>query len=144
MTAEYRDVRSTFTPDDFPSPLYSKATPPAAPKVAVSNPDRRHWSILYLARVPPAVAGQHGDIHTFRTRCRLVRGFRLDDDEAFELLCAWNAKCRPPWKESDLRDKIRRARMYGREPIGALLYVRRQPKAWRLCCEVVRSRSRSV
>ena len=36
----------------------------------------------YLASVPPAIAGQHGDVHTFRVCCRLVRGFALDDDQA--------------------------------------------------------------
>ena len=40
----------------------------------------------YLAAIPPAVAGQHGDAHTFRVCCRLVRGFALDDDEAFAVL----------------------------------------------------------
>ena len=53
--------------------------------------------------------------------CRLVRGFALDDDEAFIVLAAWNARCQPPWTDADLRDKVRRARQYGREPIGGLL-----------------------
>ena len=30
----------------------------------------------------PAIAGHHGDLHTFRVCCRLARGFALDDDEA--------------------------------------------------------------
>ena len=36
----------------------------------------------FLARTPAAIAGQHGDLHTFRVCCRLVRGFALSDDEA--------------------------------------------------------------
>jgi hypothetical protein len=27
--------------------------------------------------LPPAIAGQHGDVHTFRVCCRLARGFAL-------------------------------------------------------------------
>jgi hypothetical protein len=37
------------------------------------------------------------------------------------LLADWNARCEPPWSEHELMDKIRRARRYGREPIGGLL-----------------------
>ena len=48
----------------------------------------------YLAAVPPAIAGQHGDVHTFRVCCRLVRGFALDDDEALAVLGGWNARLR--------------------------------------------------
>ena len=45
---------------------------------------------MYLARVPPAIAGEHGDVHTFRVCCRLVRGFALDDEEALRVLAEWN------------------------------------------------------
>jgi hypothetical protein len=80
---------------------------------------------MYLALLPPAIAGQHGDVHTFRVCCRLVRGFVLSDDEALTLLTDWNARCQPPWAERDLIDKLARARRYGREPIGGLLEDRR-------------------
>jgi hypothetical protein len=46
----------------------------------------------------------------------------LSDDEAMPLLQAWNARCEPPWTERELRDKLQRARRYGREPIGGLLH----------------------
>jgi len=71
--------------------------------------------------VPPAIAGQHGDRHTFQVCCRMVRGFGLSDTDALALLVDWNARCEPPWSERELRDKLRRARRYGREPIGGLL-----------------------
>ena len=77
--------------------------------------------MLYLSKVPPAIAGQHGDVHTFRTCCRMVRGFGLADDDALDVLADWNARCQPPWTEAELRDKIRRARTYGREPIDGML-----------------------
>ena len=70
--------------------------------------------------VEPAIAGQHGDLHTFRVCCRIVRGFALSDDDALAVLRNWNDRCEPPWTERELRDKVLRARKYGREPIGAL------------------------
>jgi len=75
----------------------------------------------YLASVPPAISGQHGDVHTFRVCCRLTRGFALDDEQALHVLAEWNARCQPPWSEAELLDKLRRAARYGREQVGGLL-----------------------
>jgi hypothetical protein len=74
----------------------------------------------YVARIEPAIAGQHGDLHTFRVCCRIVRGFALSDEEALAVLTEWNLRCEPPWSERELRDKITRARRYGKEEIGRL------------------------
>jgi hypothetical protein len=84
-------------------------------------PDVMARARRYLQAVPPAIAGQHGDLHTFRVCCRLVRGFALTDADALELLAEWNVHCQPPWSERELCDKLRRARRYGREPIAGLL-----------------------
>lgn len=43
----------------------------------------------YLDAPPPAIAGEHGDLHTFRVCCRLVRAFTFEDDEAMMLLTSW-------------------------------------------------------
>lgn len=75
----------------------------------------------YMASVPPAISGQHGDVHTFRVCCRLTRGFALDDDQALHVLAESNARCQPPWSEAEPLDKLRRAARYGREPVGGLL-----------------------
>jgi hypothetical protein len=75
----------------------------------------------YVAAVPPAVAGSHGDAATFRVCCRLVRGFALNDDDAFYLLAEWNRACTPPWSDAELRAKLTGARRYGKEPVGGLL-----------------------
>lgn len=75
----------------------------------------------YLAKIPPAVSGQHGHDATFNTACKIVRGFDLDDATAFMLLWEWNLTCDPPWTERDIRRKISEARNKGREPLGYLL-----------------------
>ena len=75
----------------------------------------------YVEKMPPAIAGQHGDVHTFRVCCRLVRGFALSDGEALDLLRNWNRRCEPPWSERQLINKLASARRCGREPIGGLL-----------------------
>jgi hypothetical protein len=123
VTIDYHSIDCVFTPADFP-PVEVAVTAPtvAAPRARAGVPraavDRAR---RYLERVPPAIAGQHGDVHTFRVCCRLVRGFALDDKEAMDLLAGWNALCLPPWTERELRDKIWRARRYGREPVAGLL-----------------------
>jgi hypothetical protein len=77
----------------------------------------------YVEALPPAIAGQRGDLHTFRVCCRLTRGFALSDRQALAILRDWNAHCQPPWSDRELVDKVKHARRYGREPIGALLEV---------------------
>ena len=75
---------------------------------------RRH-----LKATPPAIQGEGGDNHTYQVCCGLVRGFDLTDADALELLREWNQRCEPPWSEAELAEKIKGARLYGVEPIGA-------------------------
>ena len=121
---DYRDVGRMHTPDDFASlkssePLSSERLVSGTAGIGCRASTER--ARVYLAGVPPAVAGHHGDLRTFQTCCRIVRGFALDDDEAFAALADWNTRCQPPWTERELREKIRSARRNGREPIGGLL-----------------------
>jgi hypothetical protein len=122
VRAKYARATRVYTPDDFPVP------PPRSRRTSAPQPrlHRHTTSVLerarrYVAAFPPAIAGQHGDETTFRACCRLVRGFLLTDDDALALIKEWNARCEPPWSERQLTDKIRRARRYGREPLGGLL-----------------------
>jgi hypothetical protein len=123
VTIEYRNVDVTYGPENFPSVkkavAWSQSVRPQEPSnfdvPAVERAKR------YLTSVPPAIAGQHGDVQTFRVCCRLTRGFALDDEQAMHVLAEWNARCQPPWSEAELVDKLRRAARYGREPIGGLL-----------------------
>jgi hypothetical protein len=130
VTMDYRRPDRLYTPTEFPPVPVSgcDATPPLpstrAPVGSYEAPRRLELverARRYLARVPPAIAGEHGDVHTFRVCCRLVRGFALEDDLALAVLTEWNSQCRPPWTEHELRYKLQRARRYGREPIAGLL-----------------------
>ena len=122
VSIEYQDTQQRFGPANFP------AVRPDPPPVRLAIPSPRTSDVpalararRYLASIPPAVAGEHGDVHTFRVCCRLVRGFALDDEQALCLLSEWNERCRPPWTTAELADKLRRAARYGREPVGGLL-----------------------
>lgn len=124
VTIEYRSTSHVFTPADFPT--VEAAVPPTTSPPPASRPGDRYLDPVerarrYLARVPPAVAGEHGDVRTFRVCCRLVRGFALEDADAMALLSDWNQRCEPPWSERELREKILRARKYGHEPLAGLL-----------------------
>ena len=123
VTIEYRGLDRRYTPTDVPAAL---AAAPSTRTTAAVVPVRRTRDVVdrarrYLASVSPAIAGQHGDLHTFRICCRLARGFALTDSDALGILANWNSHCQPPWTERELLDKLRRARRYGREPIGGLL-----------------------
>ncbi|MGE0123626.1 MAG: DNA-primase RepB domain-containing protein [Vicinamibacterales bacterium] len=124
--ADYVLTRRELHPSDFPSALDAK--PPNWPAVTVDDRssafDVRERARKYLAAIPPAIAGQHGDTTTFRVCCRLVRGFALSDDDALAILFDWNQACSPPWSEAELRAKLVAARRYGREPLGGLLVGR--------------------
>jgi putative DNA primase/helicase len=101
----------------------SASEPEAETRRARERADRKdvlRRARAYLDAIPPAIEGDGGDTHTFQVTCRVVRGFDLNDADALEVLRPWNARCAPPWSESELRDKIAGARKYGTEPIGEL------------------------
>jgi hypothetical protein len=123
VTVEYRNVDVRYRPHDFPPPR-----DPDTPDRPLESREAKGFdlpvierAIRYVASVPPAIAGQHGDVHTFRVCCRLIRGFALDDAQALHVLSEWNARCQPPWTEAELLAKLRGAARYGREPLGGLL-----------------------
>ena len=121
VAVEYRDTERPYGPADFPPLISPAATTRATKRTCTPTRDVFTRARRYLLGVPPAIAGQHGDLQTFRMCCRLVRGFALSDGDALQLLMDWNTRCQPPWSERELIAKLRRARRYGREPIGGLL-----------------------
>ena len=119
---EYLHWRDVFVAGDLPA-VGAATIPRSVPKArrplpAAGSVERAR---AFLQRVDPAVAGQQGDLQTFRVCCRVVRGFDLSDDEAVRALSEWNARCEPPWSERELRQKVTNARRYGRERQGGLL-----------------------
>jgi hypothetical protein len=119
---EYLHWRDVFVARDLPA-VGAGTTPSSMPKAWRPLPSTRsvERARAFLQCVDPAVAGQQGDLRTFRVCCRIVRGFDLSDDEAVRALSEWNARCEPPWSERELRQKVMNARRYGREPQGGLL-----------------------
>jgi RepB DNA-primase from phage plasmid len=119
VTVDYREPTITYGPEDFPRPRRSRSSARVGSIQGHAQAVGRARE--YAAALPAAVAGEHGDLLTFRLCCRLVRGFALTDIEAFSILGEWNARCDPPWTYRELRDKLNNARRYGREPVGGLL-----------------------
>jgi hypothetical protein len=114
-----RRTHRVYEPQDFPRPAASPSLPAVrAPRLRADRVERAR---RYVAAVPPAIAGHHGDASTFRICCRLARGFALSDAEALGILRDWNARCVPPWTDRELVDRLKSARRYGREPLGGLL-----------------------
>jgi hypothetical protein len=119
---EYLHWRDVFVARDLPA-VGAGTTPSSMTKARRPLPSAPsvERARAFLQCVDPAVAGQQGDLRTFRVCCRIVRGFDLSDDEAVRALSEWNARCAPPWSERELRQKVMNARRYGREPQGGLL-----------------------
>jgi hypothetical protein len=81
----------------------------------------RDRAAAYVAKVPPAISGQHGNDHAYKLAATLVRGFALSVDESFDLLRPWNATCQPPWSDRELLTIIENAAKYGKGAIGGKL-----------------------
>src|SRR5260370_1080766 len=60
----------------------------------------------YLAKVPPAVSGNHGHDRTFSVACVLTKGCALSKAVAMPLLQQWNQKCQPQWTVAELEHKL--------------------------------------
>jgi hypothetical protein len=68
----------------------------------------------YLDTMEPAVSGSGGHDATFRAACKMVLGFDLDQETAFQLLAnGYNDRCLPPWTEKELRHKVKQADKQG-------------------------------
>ena len=121
ISIDYHDRDGVFTPTDFPQCIVRMTRPARIGRSAPSGHTALHRARAYIAAMPPAVAGQHGDRQTFRAACCLVRGFALTDADALPLFMEWNARCQPPWSARELTAKLSHARQYGREPMAARL-----------------------
>lgn len=129
VVLELVDPARRYTLDDFDWLPMPEDRPEPVPVVAVVADRERilRRAAAYLAKISPAVEGQHGDDQTYRAACVLVNDFTLADSEAFDLLCDWNRSCQPPWSEQDLMMKIHNARRYADGPHGSKAEDRPQP-----------------
>lgn len=84
--------------------------PPAPLPPRTSGPDVIERARRYLAKCDPAVSGAGGHDRTFAVCCALARNFDLSQDEALALLLEdWNQRCEPPWKDYQLKHKLKGA-----------------------------------
>ena len=59
----------------------------------------------------------------------LAHGFALSDEQAWPILCEYNARCQPPWSERELKHKLADAnKVQHHEPEGYLLGRSEEPK----------------
>ena len=65
----------------------------------------------YMGRIDAAVSGAGGHAQTFSAARALIGLVRngLSESDAWALLDEYNARCRPPWSESELRHKFTEA-----------------------------------
>ncbi len=126
ITIRYQDAAARFSPGCFPRESGRASSSTTISYKRWNESDLVERSRRYLDRVAPAIAGQHGDLHTFRVCCRIVRGFGLDEISAMAALRQWNERCQPPWSDHDLQAKVAHALRYGREPVGRLLSTTHQ------------------
>ncbi len=62
----------------------------------------------YLAKMEPAIAGQHGHRQMFKAACR-VRDFlreHMDWEQALPVLCEFNERAEPPFSVPELQHKL--------------------------------------
>jgi len=77
----------------------------------------------YVEKMPPAISGSGGHDALFAVASVLIHGFDLPEDVVWQILAEYNARCVPPWSESELRHKLRSAGQLTRhsKPGGYLL-----------------------
>ena len=92
------------------------------------QPDSVKRAAAYLANVPPAVSGSGGHSHCYHVAMILVDGFGLSPDEAAAAIGPWNARCQPPWTDSELNHKFRDAARNAGPNRGHLLAQNAPPR----------------
>lgn len=83
----------------------------------------------YVAKMPVAVAGQHGHDATFKVALTLVHGFGLSERDAMPILEEYSNRCSPPWSRKEIAHKLSSAAQHARscKPRGYLRDAQRRP-----------------
>ena len=121
---ERRDVVGDILLKYKPAPRPVNESP-RVPRVRSADDEHKvaERAAKYISRMPVAISGQGGDNATFKVACRLILGFDLDQETAFEVISEWNLACEPPWSEYRLRRNLERA---DKQP-GERGYLRDEP-----------------
>ena len=82
-------------------------------KRSLKDDERINLAKKWLSRQEPAIQGQGGDEQTFKLCCAVLIGHDLEIPQALDAMQQWNATCKPPWSEEDLRGKQQNAEQYG-------------------------------
>lgn len=76
-------------------------------------------AIAFLKDARPAIQGDGGDDHTYKTAAAVI-DFGISEPQALDLMLEhWNERCQPPWQPGELQRKIENANSYRTKPIGA-------------------------
>ncbi len=112
------------------APIDPAPTPPRTTPPSPSHADAAERCRKYLAKLPDAVSGENGHTATFRAACEAFR-FGLSDADAAAVATEYNARCRPPWSDAELRHKLEsaRARVLTDREFGMRLVDATTPKA---------------
>jgi hypothetical protein len=62
--------------------------------------------VRYLAAIPPAISGNHGQDQTFSVACSLVNGWAIPPRCALTWLRIYNERCQPKWALQELVHKL--------------------------------------
>jgi hypothetical protein len=113
-------VCSKLPPPDEREPSWREVRPAA-------KPDKAHArAAAYLARMEPSISGSGGHDALWAAAQAMVRGFRLSEGEALELLAGdFNHRCQPEWSEKELIHKVASAAGKSSLPWGYLLDAER-------------------
>lgn len=76
-------------------------------------------AVAYLSIRKPAIEGEGGNDHTYKTACAL-QDLGISADLAIALMAEeWNARCLPPWDGHELTNIVVNAYTYGQNEAGA-------------------------
>jgi hypothetical protein len=111
----------TLTPDTFPAPPdeLARARQPTPRPPDVSSIDILERAQRYVASVPPAIAGERGDLQTFKLACALVAGSGLLKKWPYRS-SAIGTGVAVLLGASEIRRKLIAAIRYGRAVVGGL------------------------
>lgn len=73
----------------------------------------------YAADCPPAIEGEGGDSHTYKTAAWIM-DLGVSPETCFNLMCEhFNPRCDPPWGEDELLTKVSNASTFRQNDLGA-------------------------